>query len=305
MVRIHIRKRYKGKGIKEMHVTDSVWHKRIKIKEKAKVNERKSKNRSKINRWESLNPGEKRGIRIQDIKEYKKRRQKRKDGRRYRRGRNSYRSSLIVKYRVSAFSAPQPETALIFKAFPWKQLPKSQFKPDLYPATSLPLPPLSPLLFSPSGLFSSLFVPLPLPLFLYFLLYTAPSLAPPSFLYLSCSKVLFLTAIFSLFTSCPLFSPWFSSPLPLSGNSLPVRPNYLEVSPRSQWQTKNPLSMSFLQSLMSNCIKRTRFHTMAGGRLSSHSLCHSHNIFISFWRSISPKLTFMAFIYKKKQVFKN
>lgn len=108
-----------------------------------------------------------------------------------------------MKYRVSEFSAPQPETALIFKAFPWRQLPKSQFKLDLYPATSLALPPLSPFLFSLSGLYpsfllSSLFVPLPLPLFLYFLLYTAPSLvpSPSSFLYLSCSQVLFLTTIF-------------------------------------------------------------------------------------------------------------
>lgn len=106
-----------------------------------------------------------------------------------------------MKYSVSVLSALQPETALIFKAFVWKQLPNSQFKPDLYSATSLPLPPLSPFLFSLCQVSSSPFsspsvcsfvsstplVPFIFPLALY--LFSFPPLL--SFLYLSFSQVLF------------------------------------------------------------------------------------------------------------------
>lgn len=143
------------------------------------------------------------------IKIHKKRRERWTDGRRYRRGRNSYGCSLIVKYRVSVFSAPQPETALIFKAFPWKQLPESQFKADLYPATFLP----SPLFFSlcqvfPSFLLSSLFVPSPLPLPSF-----PPSHSSPSPLPFCTSLALkFSLFVFSLFISCPLFSSWSPPP---------------------------------------------------------------------------------------------
>lgn len=148
-----------------------------------------------------------------------------------------------MKYSVSVLSALQPETALIFKAFVWKQLPNSQFKPDLYSATSLPLPPLSPFLFSLCQVSSSPFsspsvcsfvsstplVPFIFPLALY--LFSFPPLLP-FFTSLSL-KFSFFDHHLCLLSVCLMSSPssWSSSPLTLSVYSLPVRPNYLEVSP--------------------------------------------------------------------------